>query len=209
MVQRAPDTPATAFEHLWRWVERLSRFAVWVGGALMIASVFLIGFDVVSRKFFQLSTNGSNELSGYAFAISTSWALAFTMLQRINVRVDVLYRLLPVRLTALLDWLAVVAMGVFVGYVTYYGVRVAETSWTRDAMANTTLGTPLWIPQGLWALGLVWMSIVLLLMLVRASIALVTGDIPLVKALCGQRTTEEEAREEAAAGERLVRGDGA
>lgn len=207
MAHTAPESPGTAFDRLWRWVERLSRVAVWIGGALMVASVFLIGVDVISRKFFQLSTNGSNELSGYAFAISTSWALAFTMLQRINVRVDVLYRLLPVRLTALLDWLSVVAMGVFLGYVTYYGVRVAETSWSRDAMANTTLGTPLWIPQGLWAIGLVWMSIVLLLMLVRASIALVTGDIPLVKALCGQRSSEEEAREEAAAGERLVRGE--
>jgi len=77
----------------------------------------------------------------------------------------------------------------------------------RDAAANTTLGTPLWIPQSLWALGLVWMSVVLVLMLIRASAALVTGDIPLVKALCGQRSTEEEAKEEAVAGERFAKGD--
>lgn len=209
MLSMAPVPPTTVLERLWLWVDKLSRIAVWAGGALMIASVFLICIDVVTRKFLELSTNGSNELSGYAFAISTSWALGFTMLQRVNVRVDVLYRLLPVRVTALLDWLAVVVMGIFIGYLTYYGVEVAQTSWVRDAASNTTLGTPLWIPQSLWAIGLIWMSVVLVLMLIRASAALVTGDIPLVKALCGQRSSEEEAKEEAEAGERLVKGDAA
>lgn len=207
MARMASPQHVSPLAYLWQWVETLSRIAVWVGGALMIASVLMICFDVVARKFFHLSTNGSNELSGYAFAISTSWALAFTMLQRVNVRVDVLYRLLPVRLSAFLDWLSVVAMGVFIGYVTYYGFGVAETSWIRSSAANTSLGTPLWIPQSLWVIGLIWMSIVLACMLVRASVALVTGDIGTVKALCGQRSSEEEAKEEAAAGERLVKGD--
>lgn len=197
----------SALNCLWVWVEKLSRIAVWAGGALMIASVFMICFDVVTRKFFQLSTNGSTELSGYAFAISTSWALAFTMLQRINVRVDVLYRLLPVRVSAFLDWLSVVAMAVFIGYVTWYGWQVAATSWTLNSESSTTLGTPLWIPEGLWVIGLIWMSIVLVFMLIRASVALVTGDIRTVKALCGQRSSEEEAQEEAQAGRRMVRGD--
>lgn len=209
MQSMAPVPPTIVLERIWHWVEKLSRIAVWAGGALMIASVFLICIDVLTRKFFELSTNGSNELSGYAFAISTSWALGFTMLQRVNVRVDVLYRLLPVRVTALLDWFAVVVMGVFVGYLSYYGVQVAQTSWVRSAAASTTLGTPLWIPQSLWAVGLLWMSVVLVLMLIRASVALVTGDIPLVKALCGQRSSEEEAKEEAEAGERLLKGDAA
>lgn len=163
----------------------------------MIASVFLIGFDVVTRKFLNYSTSGSNELSGYAFAISTSWGMAFALLERINVRVDVLYRLMPIRIAAFLDWLSVVAMGVLFGYMTWYGVQVANTSWVRDAAANTTLGTPLWIPQSLWAMGLVWMCIVLIFMLIRASAALVTGDVATVSKLCGQRTAKEEAQTEA------------
>ena len=184
--------------------EVFSRYAVWAGGTIMLASVATICLDVLARHFLNLSANGSNELSGYAFAISTSWALGFGMLERINVRVDVLYKSLPVRISAALDWLSVVAMGVFIAYVTYYAIGVAHTSWVRDAAANPTLGTPLWIPQTLWVLGLVWMCIVLALMLMRASIALVTGDLERVRALCGQRSTQEEAEEEAAAGERLV-----
>jgi TRAP-type C4-dicarboxylate transport system permease small subunit len=187
--------------------ERMSRWAVWFGGALTIGSVLLISFDVIVRKFFGFSTGGADELSSYAFAISTSWALAFATLQRANVRVDVIYQYLPVRISALLDWLSVVALGAFIVALTYYAYDVVATSWIQNSAANTPLATPLYIPQGLWFLGLVWMCIVLALMLTRASIALVTGDIDVVKAIAGVRSSQEEAEEEAAAGERMVKGE--
>jgi len=178
--------------------ESLSRAAVWAGGAMMLGSVVLICFDVITRKFLNMATSGSNEISGYVLAISTSWALAFGMLERINVRVDVLYRVLPVRVTAFLDWLSIVLMGVFIAYLTYYAYFVVLTSWEQEATANTTLGTPLWIPQGLWVLGLIWMCIVLALMLARASVALATGDLQTVQALSAPRSSMDEAQEEAA-----------
>jgi len=187
--------------------ETLSRGAVWVGGALMLAAVFLICFDVIVRKFFGFTVGGADELSGYVFAISTSWALAFVVLQRANVRVDVLYERLPVRLSALLDWVSLVALGVFLVFMTHHAFAVAQTSFARNAAANTPLATPLWIPQGLWVLGLVWMCLVLALMLTRASVALVTGDVATVKALCGVRSAQEEADKEAEIGERLVKGE--
>ena len=187
--------------------ERLSRWAVWAGGALTLASVLLVSFDVLARKFLGFNTGGADELSGYAFAISTSWALAFTTLQRAHVRVDVLYQLLPVRLSAVLDWLALVALGVFMVTLTWFALDVVSTSWVRHSAANSIMATPLWIPQALWAVGLVWMCIVLALMLIRASTALVTGDITVVKLLCGVRSAQEEADEEAAAGERLIHGN--
>lgn len=192
-----------------RSAEALSLGAVWVGGALTVASVLLISFDVLARKFLGFTTGGADELSSYAFAISTSWALAFATLQRANVRVDVLYGLLPTRLSAVLDWISLVALGVFMVFLTWYAYDVVGTSWAQKSTANTTLATPLWIPQGLWFLGLVWMCVVLAVMLLRASLALVTGDIARVKALCGVRTAQEEADEEAATGERLVRGSAA
>ena len=200
---------AAVLGRLLRSAETLSRSAVWFGGVLTLASVFLIGFDVIARKFFGFTTGGADELSGYAFAISTSWALAFVVLQRGNVRVDVLYQHLPVRVAALLDWISLVALAVFMVILTYYASFVAETSWLSNSAANTPLGTPLWVPQGLWLIGLAWMCVVLTLMLIRASVALVTGDLAAIKTLCGVRSSEEEALEEAATGERLVRGEGA
>ena len=201
------NSPSSSSPFTWaplRWANALSRIAVWAGGALTLASVFLISFDVLARKFFGFNTGGADELSSYAFAISTTWSLAFATLQRANVRVDVLYQTLPLRVSAILDWISLVALGVFMTYLTWYAMDVVTASWIQKSAANTTMATPLWIPQGLWFIGLVWMCIVLALMLVRASTAIITGDIEAVKNLCGVRSAQEEADEEAASGERLV-----
>lgn len=184
----------------------LSRAAVWLAGALTLASIFLITYDVVVRRVFGVTVGGADELSSYAFAISTTWALAFTVLERANVRVDVVYQYLPVRVSALLDLLSLVALGVFAVYLTYYAYDVVMTSWSQSSAANTPLATPLWIPQSLWVAGFAWFTIVLALMLIRASTALVTGDLETLKALCGIRSAQEEADEEAATGARLVNG---
>jgi len=189
------------------WAARLSRIGVWVGGALTLASVLLISYDVTVRRLFGVTMGGSDELSSYAFAISTAWALAYTVLERANVRVDVIYQHLPARVAAVLDWLALVSLGVFAVILTYHTHQVALQSWEMGAKANTPLATPLWAPQFLWVAGLAWFSLVLALMLVRASTALVTGDLKTLNALCGVKSAQEEAQEEADMGVRMVKGD--
>jgi TRAP-type C4-dicarboxylate transport system permease small subunit len=111
---------------------------------------------------------------------------------------------LPTRVAAVLDWLSLVALAVFIAYMTRWSYEVVATSWLSQSEANTTLATPLWIPQGMWLLGLVWMCVVLALMLLRASLALVNGDLQTLRAICGTRSAQEEAQEEAAAGERII-----
>jgi TRAP-type C4-dicarboxylate transport system permease small subunit len=185
----------------------LSRYAMWVAGGLTLASALYITADVIARGLFRYPLGGADELSGYAFAISISWALSFATLQRANIRIDALYQHFPTRLGAIVDWLALVLMGVFIAYWTRYAYDVASASWANQSTANTILATPLWIPQFLWIAGLVWLCVVLALMLIRSAVALVTGDYETVRRVCGVRSTQEEAAEEAEAGERLVRGE--
>lgn len=200
-------TPSTSFTFLGRLLQgatKLSRIAIWIAGSLTLISALYITLDVICRKFFNFPLGGSDELSGYAFAISVSWALSFATLDRANIRIDAIYQHLPVRIAAFLDWLALVGLAIFIVYLTRYAADVATSSWHSNSTANTILGTPLWIPQALWVAGLVWLCVVLALMLIRASLALITGDLALVSAICGIRTTREEASEEAEAGKRLV-----
>lgn len=194
---------------LLRFATTLSRGAIWVAGGLTLISALYITADVLIRRFSDSSLGGSDELSAYAFAISISWAFAFATLQRANIRIDALYQMLPTRLCALLDWVALVALGIFIAFMTYYASDVAMTSWTRNATANTAMGTPLWIPQFLWVAGLIWFCVVLAIMLLRASLALVTGDVVTLREIAGMRGTKEEAEEEAAAGRRNIEGDAA
>ncbi|NYT84872.1 TRAP transporter small permease subunit [Pollutimonas harenae] len=182
----------------------LSRIAIWVAGSLTLLSALYITADIMTRKFLGFPLGGADELSGYAFAISISWALSFASLQRANIRIDALYQLLPTRLCAILDWVSLVALAVFIAYLTRYAADVSMLSWTRNATANTVMATPLWIPQFLWLAGLIWLCIVLALMLIRASLALVTGDTATISALCGIRSAQEEANDEAEAGIRMV-----
>jgi TRAP-type mannitol/chloroaromatic compound transport system permease small subunit len=176
----------------------LSLRAVWAGGALLFLAAFTVSVDVLARKLFALSLGGADELSGYAFAIGTAWAFAFTLLRRANVRVDALYQHLPARFCALLDILALVSLGVFVAYLARYGYEVLATSWQLSARSNSALKVPLWIPQALWFGGLALFAATILLLLARSLSALAHGDWAVIHGLLGARSIKEDADEEAA-----------
>ncbi|MGH6899006.1 MAG: TRAP transporter small permease subunit [Geminicoccaceae bacterium] len=173
-----------------------ARAGAWFGGALLIAAAFLVGIEVVIRKAFDLSIGGADELSGYALAISTSWALAFTLLERAHIRIDSLYVHLPVRLCALLDLLGLVLLTALFGLITWYGFGVFRTSYQLGAHSLSPLGTPVVVPQLFWVLGFVVFLAIALILLARALVALVTGDLATVSDLVGSRTVSEEIEAE-------------
>ncbi|MBL8379914.1 MAG: TRAP transporter small permease [Burkholderiales bacterium] len=181
-----------------RWAERCSLAGVWFGGGLIFAAALLVSVDVTLRKLFAVTLGGADELSGYAFAIGTSWAFAFALIKRANVRVDALYQHLPARLRGLLDVLALLALGVLVAYLTWYAWNVLATSWHLKAQSNSALKTPLWIPQGLWFMGLVLFLTTLALLLARGLAAMMRGDWSTLHALLSARSIAEDAEDESA-----------
>jgi len=186
--------------------ERVGLRAVWIGGSLLLASAILVSVDVVIRKLFTVSLGGADELSGYAFAIGIAWAFPFALLRRANVRIDALYQHLPARVSAVLDIVALVALAVFVTVLTRYAWEVASASWRLDALSNSALKMPLWIPQGLWFLGLALFFLTTAALTLRAGLALASGDLATVRKLAGARSIQEEAAEEAAYGKSLAAG---
>ncbi len=184
-----------------RWLslsERLARWAVWFGGALILASAFLVSGDVILRKLFAWSLGGADELSGYAFAIGTTWALAFTLIQRANVRVDALYARLASPLRAVLDLLSLASLGLFVGLLGWQASAVLGTSLAFEARATTPLQTPLWMPQSLWLAGLMLFAFTWIPIALRCALALAGGDLQTVRRLAGARTIDEDAAAESA-----------
>jgi len=179
--------------------ERISRYAAWGGGILILLCAVLVAIEVVLRKAFAITLGGANELSGYALGISMTWSLAFTLLHRANVRIDVLYQQLPRRVCAVLDLLALIMMVVFVGLLARYGFDTLADTYSFMSRANTPLQTPLVIPQTMWFAGFLLFLAVAALLIVRAAWALVTGDIATVNRLAGVRSTEEEIEEDVSA----------
>jgi TRAP-type mannitol/chloroaromatic compound transport system permease small subunit len=129
-------------------------------------------------------------------AISTSWALAFTLLEGAHIRIDSLYVHLPARLRALLDIAGLLLLTAFFALITWYGYGVLQTSYTLGARSMSPLGTPLMLPQLLWVLGLVMFLAIALVLFVRALIALIAGDLAVARRLVGSRNVTEELQAE-------------
>jgi TRAP-type mannitol/chloroaromatic compound transport system permease small subunit len=175
---------------------KVARAGAWFGGALLIAAAFLVGVEVVIRKAFNLTIGGADELSGYALAISTSWAIAFTLLERAHIRIDSLYAHLPVRLCAVLDIAGLALLTALFVLIAWHGYGVFLTSYRLGAHSLSPLGTPLVIPQLIWVLGFAMFLVIAILLLVRALMLLIAGDAQAVMRLIGSRTTGEEIEAE-------------
>lgn len=172
--------------------EAVSRLAVWVGGFFILAVTVLISAEIILRKFFGISTGGVDELSGYALAISFSWALSFTLLRRGHVRIDAIYSRLPVGHRPYLDCLSILSLTIFALFVTFYSFQVLLDTIELGARSTTTLETPLWIPQMLWVGGFILFSANCCLLLLLSFLVLFAGDFERVRNLVGSRTTFEE-----------------
>lgn len=176
---------------------RVSRLAVLAGGLGLIVVAFLVTLEVVLRKVFLIGLSMATEVSAYVLAVGTAWAYGYALLQRNHVRVDALVRLLPRRLLVWVDLLALVALTWFAGLLVWYGYGVLAASLARDSRAMTPLATPMWIPQGLWLLGLAVFLLTCVLLLVHALRLVLAGRSAEASDLVGTFSREEEAVSEA------------
>lgn len=175
---------------------RLSQIAVWIGGSMMLSAAFMVSADVLSRRLFGLTMGGSDEVSGYIFAISTALAMPYALLLRANVRIDAIYMFLPQRLRTLLDIVGVSLLAIFAGIVTWRVALTLHVTWTNDAHSITPLQTPLILPQSLWFAGWLLFCLCLALLLYGLIAATVRGNFARAGRLGGALSLDEEIEEE-------------
>jgi len=148
--------------------ERLSRMAALAGLYVLFATTLLVSADVLVRKVFGVAFVGADELGGYALALATSWALSYAFFQGSHIRVNVLHMTLPPRAKAWLDVLAVLTTVVLIGILTWQIWVLAFDSWTFDAVSNTPLRVPMWIPQFIFLAGVLLFLISAVLVLLES-----------------------------------------
>jgi hypothetical protein len=73
---------------------------------------------------------------------------------------------------------------------------VFEQSFRFGSRALTPIATELQYPQFLWLVGLAYFALVVLLLLLRALLALAAGDIATIRRIAGSRTAEQDLEEE-------------
>ncbi|MEZ5659783.1 MAG: TRAP transporter small permease [Burkholderiaceae bacterium] len=175
---------------------RISTWLVWFGGALLIGAALLVTVEVFSRKFFNVSMAGADELSGYAFGVATTLAMAYALFHRAHIRVDAAYGFFPLWLRRAAD---------LIGHLLLLGlvVVIAMTAWGLVAdtieygsRSITPMRTPLIIPQLPWLAGWIFFIVCLVLVIVAAIFKLATGRGAEADRLIGVPSVQEQIDEE-------------
>jgi TRAP-type C4-dicarboxylate transport system permease small subunit len=175
---------------------RFCRAGLWFGGALILLAAFVIGIDVLMRKFLAKSIGGADELAGYALAIGTVWGLGAALIDRAHIRIDSLYVRFPLALRVILDLLGLTLFVGFFAMVAWHGWGVMEQSWTSGSRSQSAIETPTVIPQAIWMIGLAAFLASGLLLLVDTLARVLRGDLQGAVRQIGTRSAEEEVEEE-------------
>ena len=172
-------------DKIYQLLFRISRLSVWVFGAGYLLIAMATSLDILMRNLFSTSLPGVYEISGYIFAIATTWGFSFVLFERAHVRIDISYQRFRTSLRALADFLGLSAMALFISIITYRAWNTLEDTLFFGSRARTTLQTPLWIPQTLWLLGLAFFLLCIIFLMVYVMRLILRGRYKEVSHIAG------------------------
>ena len=167
-----------------------------VFGAIFLLLSVVVVVETVSRKVFNISLQGADELGGYALAVGSTIAFSLALMGRNHIRVDVFHERFPRGLQATLNWLSIVslaALGLFIAWVAF---KVIADTKQYGSTAQTPWATPLIWPQSVWFAGLVTFGLVASGYAVRATVLLLTGQVDTLNHDFHPKSAKEELKEE-------------
>ena len=189
-----------------RVVEPVARVAAIICGYVVLILSLAVSVEIVGRKLFSFSLQGTDDMGGYVLAIIAVIGASYTMAKRGHTRVDIFLVMLPTGWQRLLNVLAMVTMAAFAGFAAWRGSTVLLESIEFQSVASNPLQTPLWQPQLVWLIGLVLFALISLAYAVHALLLLASGD-PRLNRFYGPASVQEELDAELAAqAERAAQG---
>lgn len=152
----------------------LNRIIAIVVGCLFLFGAGIVLIDIVLRRFGS-SLGGTDEISGYLMAIGTAWGMGYAMLELTHVRIDFLRALAKVKVRAIFDLFAMLAMSVTVSVIAIQCWPVVATTLKNGSRANTPLETPLMLVQLPWFIGWAWFAVMSWFVFVAALVLIWRG----------------------------------
>jgi TRAP-type transport system small permease protein len=139
-------------------VERLS---LWTSSICMIGMVLLILVEIVLRGVFNSTTEHSDELVGYFLVGLSFLSLALCQSRGAFHRVEMVQMRLGPHGQAVSALIFDTLSFGYIALTGWYFVQFVMSSYRREAMASTALGTPLWIPETVMVVGAAMLLITL------------------------------------------------
>jgi TRAP-type C4-dicarboxylate transport system permease small subunit len=129
---------------------RFQILVAWLFGLCLCLLSLTVAAEVLMRKFFLISLQGVDELSGYALAVTAALGFFLALGEGGHMRIDILYARLSARLRLLSDGLAVIAMAGAAVLIFWMGWITLSESREFNSVAQTPWATPMVIPQSIW-----------------------------------------------------------
>ena len=139
----------------------IERISLWLSSACMIGMVLLILAEIVLRGVFNSTTEHSDELVGYLLVGLSFLSLALCQSRGAFHRVEMVQMRLGPRGQAISALVFDLLSFGYIALTGWYFLLFVMSSYRREAMASTALGTPLWIPETAMVVGAVMLLIVL------------------------------------------------
>jgi TRAP-type C4-dicarboxylate transport system permease small subunit len=176
--------------------ERVESALATVFGLVFIGLALLVTIETISRKVFNVSLQGADELGGYALAVGSTIAFSLALMGRNHIRVDVFHELLPPRAQAFANWASIVSLAAFGVFIAWLAFKVLGDTLQYRSTAQTPWATPLIIPQSVWYGGLVVFALVACGYALRATRLLLAGKIATLNRDFHPKSAKEELKEE-------------
>ncbi len=173
-------------------IKKIDKVGTRISGIFIIIISIYITIDVLLRKIFSISIEGTVEISGYVMAIVSVWSFSHAFLRKAHIRIDIFYMKAPLSMQIVLDILSLFVLVLFVAPLTYYSGQSLYTSILRMSLANTPLHISLWIPQSLWVAGLIFFLITIVFTILGILTYLVNKDMLSAHRLYGSSNVIDE-----------------
>ena len=178
-----------------RMVLPLARWgAILCGWWLLIFSI-LTCVEILGRRFFGFSLQGIDEIGGYTLAVMSSFGFSYALVNRSHTRVDIFMTMAPRPVQAIFNLLAMVSLAGVAVFAASRGWSEFSQSVVLKSVSSSPLQTPLWLPQGLWFLGLAIFAGIAVALSVHALYLFGHHKVD-VNRLYGPSTVEEEVEAE-------------
>ena len=193
--ERVPTTAASE-ERKSNMKDRIETLLATVFGGIFLGLAVVVAIETISRKLFNVSLQGADELGGYALAVGSTIAFSLALMGRNHIRVDVFHEKFPRSLQAAMNWLSIVALAVFGAFIAWIAFKVISDTLQYGSTAQTPWATPLIWPQSVWYAGLVTFALVATGYAVRATLLLFTNRIDTLNHDFHPKSAKEELKEE-------------
>jgi TRAP-type C4-dicarboxylate transport system permease small subunit len=176
--------------------ERIESALASVFGLIFIGLAALVTVETISRKVFNISLQGADELGGYALAVGSTIAFSLALMGRNHIRVDVFHERLAPRLQAFANWISIVSLATFGVLIAWLAFKVIGDTLQYRSTAQTPWATPLIYPQSIWYAGLVIFALVACGYALRATLLLAGGRLDEINRDFHPKSAKEELKEE-------------